>query len=249
MPKLTIFLDDGGVLNDDEVRGVQWPRLLGEYFVPRLGGTTEAWARANPAVLTQMLEPAAWRALLSEAPDYATFERRYYSAWLRGMCALVGLPPPTEAQCLELGVAAEAYVVPRVRAAMPGSSEAVQALRAAGYTLHTASGGGSRTLALYLTSMGVRECFGRLYGPDLVGAFKIGPAYYHAILADQGLPPEAALFVDDSPKALAWAAQTGAHTLLVGRRTDTGGLAHIPSLANLPHYLDHERGESDSRSA
>ncbi len=40
---LTIFLDDGGgVMNDNEVRGPQWQRLVGEYFSPTLGGAPEA---------------------------------------------------------------------------------------------------------------------------------------------------------------------------------------------------------------
>jgi len=38
-----VFLDDGGVLNDNDRRAVEWRRLLGEFFAPRLGGTPEAW--------------------------------------------------------------------------------------------------------------------------------------------------------------------------------------------------------------
>jgi len=33
-----IFLDDGGVMNDNNARALQWQRLVGEYFVPLLGG-------------------------------------------------------------------------------------------------------------------------------------------------------------------------------------------------------------------
>lgn len=42
-----VFVDDGGVLNDNHLRAPQWRRLLGEYLVPRLGGTPEASATAN----------------------------------------------------------------------------------------------------------------------------------------------------------------------------------------------------------
>jgi len=46
-----------------------------------------------------------------------------------------------------------------------------------GYTLHMGSGGASRLLAMYLDVMGIRDCIDRLYGPDLIDAFKIGSLY------------------------------------------------------------------------
>jgi FMN phosphatase YigB (HAD superfamily) len=52
------------------------------------------------------------------------------------------------------------------------------------------------------------------------------------VLADLGLPPQKALFVDDNPRALGWAAQAGARTMLVGRRDDAA-FQQIGSLAEL----------------
>lgn len=40
MPRLVIFLDDGGVMNDPRVRRVQWSRQVAEFFVLKLGGHT-----------------------------------------------------------------------------------------------------------------------------------------------------------------------------------------------------------------
>ena len=34
-------------MNDSRRRSVQWQRLVGEFFAPRLGGTAEAWAAAK----------------------------------------------------------------------------------------------------------------------------------------------------------------------------------------------------------
>ena len=51
-----IFLDDGGVLNDNDRRAPQWQRLVGEFFVPRLGGTHQAWAEANRRTIASNLE-------------------------------------------------------------------------------------------------------------------------------------------------------------------------------------------------
>ena len=44
---LTVFLDDGGVLNDTERRIAEWSRLIADYLSPRLGGIREAWAESN----------------------------------------------------------------------------------------------------------------------------------------------------------------------------------------------------------
>ena len=39
---LTVFLDDGGVLNDIERRIAEWGRLIADCLSPRLGGIREA---------------------------------------------------------------------------------------------------------------------------------------------------------------------------------------------------------------
>ena len=238
MRELVILLDDGGVLNDNAARGPQWQRLVGEYFAPRLGGAPAAWAEANRVVIDRLIEAGGWDRLMRAAPNYAAYEADYYSRWLRGMCAEVGVPAPAEAECVAQGIAAEAYIIPRVHSAYPGAVEAIGTLRARGYTLHTASGGGSRLLEMYLEAMGVRDCFGRLYGPDLIETFKTGPAYYARILAELGLRAEQALFVDDNLAPLGWAAETGARTLLVGRRAEAEGFEQVNSLAELPGWLE-----------
>ena len=45
-----LFIDDGGVLNDNERRGAEWRRLIGEYLSPRLGGEPPVWGEANRIV-------------------------------------------------------------------------------------------------------------------------------------------------------------------------------------------------------
>jgi HAD superfamily hydrolase (TIGR01509 family) len=232
-----LFLDDGGVLNDNAVRAPQWQRLVGEFFAPRLGGEPAAWAEANRVVMDDLAARGGWESLMLASTDQADYDRRYFSMWLPGMCRSVGVSAPSEVDSLALGFEAEAYIIPRVRSAIPGVVEAVRELWAAGYTLHTASGGSSRLLAMYLETMGLRECFGRLYGPDLIGAFKTGPEYYTRILAAENLTPGEALFLDDSPKVLSWAAAVGARALLVGPAV-ADGWQPIGSLADLPGWLE-----------
>ena len=233
-----ILLDDGGVMNDNGLRGEQWPSLVGEFFAPRLGGTIPAWAEANRITIQRILEPANWLQRLQASADYASFEQRYWLDWLGDMAQLVGVPLPPQKECILLAQQAESYVIPRVRSAFPGASDAIQQLHIEGYILHTASAESSIHLTLYLEGMGVRHYFGQLYGSDLLNAFKNGPAYYARLFADLQIAPSDALIVDDSLRALTWARSLGAHTVLVGTNGEAdNSTLHINSLAELPALL------------
>ncbi|MBE3561838.1 MAG: HAD-IA family hydrolase, partial [Ktedonobacteraceae bacterium] len=227
MPRLTIFLDDGGVMNDNNQRAIQWRRLVGEFFTPLLGSTPEKWARANAIVAERLFESSAWQARLQAASCYSDFDRTYQIDWLTGMCEIAGVPSPPDEECFQLAREASAYITRRVRAAFPGAVETIRLLHNQGYMLHTASGGSSPDLARFLEGMGVRHCFDRLYGPDLIDTFKDGPAYYERIFADTGVNAAAALVVDDSPRMLNWAAQLGAQTVLVSNSPHHGMEATI----------------------
>jgi HAD superfamily hydrolase (TIGR01509 family) len=238
---LAVFLDDGGVMNDNNVRGPQWQRLVGEFLAPRLGGSPEKWARANRGFILTLFEPGAWQARLLAAPDYASFERAYYVDWLASMCPLVGVPVPSEDESVALAREAGAWIIPQVRSAFPGAVEAIRLLHGRGYPLHTASGESYADLDAYLKGMGVRACFDRLYGPDLIDTFKLGPEYYERLLADSGLSPGDALVVDDSPDAVRWAAQAGARAVLVGPAQashDGQPVETITGLSELPTLIE-----------
>jgi HAD superfamily hydrolase (TIGR01509 family) len=239
MPDLVVFLDDGGVMNDNARRAPQWRRLVGEFFAPRLGGAPDAWAEANLTMTMNHFAADAWLARLAAASSYADFRRTYHRDWLGDMCVLVGAPAPSEVECLALAQEAEEWIIGRVQSAFPGAAEAIRTLCEDGYTLHTASGESSAELTGYLTGMGVRACFGRLYGPDLLDCFKTGPEYYARLLADAGVAPTDALIVDDSPQVLGWAAEVGARTVLVGGTGQPldGQTQRIGSLAELPALL------------
>jgi HAD superfamily hydrolase (TIGR01509 family) len=231
-----LFFDDGGVMNDNSRRGPQSQWLVGEFFPPLLGGAPEAWAEANGVVAPRLWEE--YRRVMGGRcdADYLAYTRVERLAWLSEMCALVGVPVPGEEACLELARQATAYVTRRVCAAFPGVVAALRELHAQGHPLHTASGEHSEDLAGYLEGMGVRACFGRLYGPDLVNTPKEGPRYYRRIFADAEVEPGDALVIDDNPRALRWAAEAGARTVRVGLAGAEGGASDhvIGSLAELP---------------
>jgi len=115
-----VFLDDGGVMNDNSQRAEQWQRLVSEFFLPLLGGASEAWIEANRVVANRMFELENWRMRVLAAADYASFNRTYHIDWLGGMCEFVGIPALPEEECIELARRAVAYITCRVHAAFPG---------------------------------------------------------------------------------------------------------------------------------
>jgi HAD superfamily hydrolase (TIGR01509 family) len=234
-----IFLDSGGVINDNEARAPQWRRRVAEYFAPRLGGEPSAWEEANRVTAERLFEPGALSERMRRAPDWVSYDRDYNLDWLRMMCEYVGVPVPQEDRALALAVEASRTIVGLVHAPMAGATEAILALHGGGFELHTASGEYSDDLDAILRKLGVRHCFGRLYGPDLVNSLKAGPEYYRRVFAGTGVQPGNALVVDDSPRALGWAQEMGAKTVLVQREPPpTRAAAHIGSLAELPRWLE-----------
>ena len=108
-----LFVDDGGVMNDNALRGSQWQRLLGKFFPPILGGTPEAWAEAN-----RIVGPRLWEGygLSGQADvDYAAYDRVYRTAWLGGMCwrsvsmIRTAPGPPSSRSYLRAGYTARAW--------------------------------------------------------------------------------------------------------------------------------------------
>jgi FMN phosphatase YigB (HAD superfamily) len=212
MATLTVFLDDGGVLNDNRIRSREWQRMVGEFFAPRLGGRPEQWSEANAIVAAA----ETW----NEEPRGETYDewyRRYQIEWLEVMARHVGVATPEPRETLALAVEAARFVTINCRSGFPDASAAVETLAGGGVRLCTASGEDSRELDGYLTSMGVRRHFDLLFGPDLIGVFKRGPGYYERALDVAGVSPDNALVIDDSPAALAWARAAGTRTILVDR--------------------------------
>jgi HAD superfamily hydrolase (TIGR01509 family) len=239
--KLALFLDDGGVINDNRLRGAQWQQLVARYFSPILGGSPQAWAAANYEIITSILGPQTWPARLAAHSDYESFERAYYIDWLGAMCDIVGVPRPPEEEMIDLSRRATAWIIPQVRSTFPGAAEAIRLLHTRGHPLYTASGASSTDLYAYLHALDVHTCFQRLYGPDLINTFKNGPAFYERLLADAGVDPTDALIVDDSHHAIAWASTVGVRSVLVGSpyaNEPSHLLASIGSLAELPEILD-----------
>jgi HAD superfamily hydrolase (TIGR01509 family) len=230
-------VDDGGVMNDNELRGPEWRRLLAELFGPRLGGTPERWSEANRVVI-DLWWPRFLAHLATATDGVVPWLRAEDRRWLLEMCARAGVAPPDDSELDDLVQAAHRYVGERCRSAYPDAVPALRSLARAGTMLQTASGEDAAQLDSYLRGMGIRDLFDRLYGPDLVDRWKNGPAYYAAILADSGIDPAEAVVVDDSPEALGWAAECGFRPIHLDRAGRGSQHERIRSLAELPGLLD-----------
>ncbi|KAG0339830.1 hypothetical protein BG004_006657, partial [Podila humilis] len=102
-----IFLDSGGVINDNKRRAPQWLRYLGEFLPTTVfGGTAEIWSNANRQVAKTFF--ARWHEYMVRATQEATqllsnhnsgrdqdaknmnvamvFERIHLTEWMRQMC-------------------------------------------------------------------------------------------------------------------------------------------------------------------
>jgi hypothetical protein len=136
-----LFIDDGGVMNDNTRRTPQLRRLVGEYFAPRLGGEPAAWAEASRGYAEERVVARYLEASWSPADrSIRTVLAEWDQAWLRDMCEAVGVAPPPPGSLDETIFGVQGYVLERVDAAFPGVVQALRALRQSGRVLHTASG-------------------------------------------------------------------------------------------------------------
>jgi len=228
-------------MNENAQRGLQWRRLVGRYFSPRLGGVPRKWAAANAQVASRLFAEYETHFCADPGASWAVHRAIYEDAWLSGMCGAVGVALPAD-RAVRSGLSrdCDAFVTRRVRAAFPGAVQEIWNLHSAGYVLHTASGEASWELDGYLTGMGVRSCFVGLYGADQVDTAKASQLYYQRVFVHADVAPDDALVVDDSERALDWAADVGARTVLCHLDPPTNNRhLHVRRLADLSLLLTY----------
>ncbi len=225
-----VFLDDGGVLNDNERRAPEWRRLLGDYFAPRFGGTPEAWGEANAVVNEARWQD--WQRLQARGEDVGSGwwpdqDRR----WLVGMFERVGVAVPADVAGTVR--ASQLFVMRNIDCAYPDATPAMRAMHANGIALHLASGGQAWELEAYMRRMRVWELIGRPYGVDLIGAGKTSRRYYERIAEDSGVDPRDAIVVDSHAAPLEWADAVGFGTVHLDRVATGSRFTRITTLDQL----------------
>ncbi|KAG0362584.1 hypothetical protein BG005_004931 [Podila minutissima] len=146
-----IFLDSGGVINDNRRRAPQWLHHLGEFFpTTHLGGTAVAWSNANRQVVKTFFN--RWHEYMQQATDEASsnsendgegpnvaviFERIHLTEWMKQMCNCVAeslpelkehLPGLSDQNLFVLAKQAYQYTLQRVQADFPGAVDTIRKL-------------------------------------------------------------------------------------------------------------------------
>ena len=228
MPPTAIFLDLDGVLVDLSRLPAEYVRLLGDVLAAALGETPERWGEANREVF-----PRVWSQEAEWGDDPLERLEREATLTVRGMCEWLGVDPPTDEECVRLGRELHVYVRSNHDAIFDHSARVVRAL-APSYDFHLATGNPSWCGGPQLDSIGVRDCFGLLCGPDLVGVRKRSPLFYPRLFELAGVAASEAVVVDDEPQQLARAVAAGARTVLVHRSEPWPDGARIANIAELP---------------
>lgn len=235
-----VFLDDGGVLNNNELRAPQWKKLVAEYFAPRYGGKHNAWKKANSIAFENLLK--SWRKAKKEPDiDFQAFWQNESELWITTMFHHVGVTPPPLHEQYNVAIKAEEWITPRVRAAFPGAIQTVRHLKERGYLLYTASGGTSWQLRGYIKGMGIADYFEEFYGADLINTMKASSLFYKRMFRHAGISPGQALVVDDCPENVLRAQEVGATGVLV-TTSENEYQEHlfraIKRIDSLPNLLD-----------
>ena len=209
---ITIFFDDGGVINDNIIRGKQWKTLVGEYYSTRFGGEPEIWGEANHKLITSFFN-IFWRDGKKNFDDYQAFYTDFKKNMVLGMFKEAGKILPKDINIEELYNSARDYVIPKVRSAIPGVIDSIKELFARGFILYTAAGAVSIEMKMYLDGLGVSQYFVEYYGPDLINTWKSGPDYYKAIFNHSGVDPTKSIIINDQPRFLDSAQKVGANVI------------------------------------
>ncbi len=239
----TLFFDDGGVLNDNAIRGPQWRAFFGEFFHSKFGGDPEMWAEANLKVMTSLSDPndAIWDVLNENINDYLTFNTTFKSEWVKRIFEAAGRSVPPKNDHERISDDTGEYVWPKVHSAIPGIIESIKILDSRGFTLYTSTALHSTEIKMVLEAMGVKQFFKGFYGPDLINTPKHRPEFFKEILNDVSVNPRRAIFIEDRPRFIENALKTGAHII---QACVTGDFPpqypfYVENMNELPHVIDN----------
>ena len=236
-----IFFDDGGVMNDNNLRGVQWQKLVGEFFIPKYGGEAHKWAEGNFKFINQFIaEEMELTSNNGELPEYKEYYANFQSRWITDMFEYVGIQIPPKNLHKKIFLEATDYITPNIKASFPGVIEAIRRLYSRGFRLFTASAEHSHELKGYLRGMRVKDCFENFYGPDLINTHKDEEKYFERIFKDLNLNPKMAIVVEDNLMYLKAAENTGATVVqacLTGKHKQEYR-HYVEHMSNLPEIIE-----------
>jgi len=133
-----IFIDDGGVMNDNQRRGQQWRPLISDYFAPKYGGEKENWMKANTYAMSFVMDELNQIMKNDSEISHEYYINLEYKIWTEKMFEYMDLTPPPKDQYKKLNLDVDNLIIPQIQSAYPGIVECIKNLSKK-FTLHTAS--------------------------------------------------------------------------------------------------------------
>ncbi len=211
--EFTLFFDDGGVMNDNQIRGIHFQKMIGDFFVPIYGGERHQWAEANFSFVQEIVREYIEIIEEERIIDYQTYHNDFITRWIEDMFEYVGVKLPNKNEYKRIYMEAMESITPNVRASFPGVIDSIKKLKKLGFRLYTASGEASWELKGYLRGMGVKDCFEEFYGPDLINTHKINETFYQKIFDRAYVESKKAIVIEDNPKFIEYAQSLGANVI------------------------------------
>ena len=216
-----LFFDDGGVLNKNAIRKVDWQLHVGDFFADKYGGDRQKWRMANKPAFQQYQKK--WKKQVQTqdfSADIDKFVEKIDREWLRDMFkyAEVSFPEMDESEEIRVILGSEEYVIQRLTSMYPGTVEVMNKVKSMGYQMNIASGSLSRMIDPLLTVMGIRDHFQSLYCPDTINSLKGYTNYHPKILEIENLKPHESIFIEDRPNIVNHIKDSGA--LVIQSRLD-----------------------------
>ncbi len=235
-----VFFDDGDVMNDNRLRGIQWQKMIGDYFTPIYGGGPHQWAEGNIEFIDGIIAEYNINLEVKKLPDYQTFYIHCIHRWITSMFDYVGIESPPEKKHREIYFEVVDMITPNVKASFPGLVNSIKVLHNQGLKLYTSSAEHSEELKGYLRGMRVDSCFEKFFGPDLINIHKADESFYEAIFSDIGLEPKKAVVIDDKPRFLESAKKLGANVIqaCLTEKVEPSFQFHVNHMDDLPKVVE-----------
>lgn len=211
--EFAVFFDDGGVMNNNRIRGLQFQKLVAEYFSPKFGGEHYMWAEGNVNFIDEIVDEFTEMLCEEIKVDYKTYQLNFITRWVESMFNHVGIKLPPKSEYKVIYQEAMEYITPNIRSSYPGVIDSIRKLKRLGFKLYTASGEDSLELKGYLQGMRVKDSFENFYGPDLINIHKTGDDFFQSIFKDAWIEPSRAIVVEDKPLMLECAQRCGANVI------------------------------------
>ncbi len=211
--EFAVFFDDGGVMNDNRIRGVQYQKLVGEYFTLKFGGEPYLWAEGNLNFVEEIMREYNEAICDNRDIDYKTYHADFVKRWIEEMFDYVGVKLPAKSEYKQIYREAIEYITPNIRSSFPGVVDAIKKLKRFGFKLYTASGEDSLELKGYLQGMRVKDLFENFYGPDLINTHKTNDNFFKRVLDDVWFETDRTIIIEDNPKFLECALNSGANVV------------------------------------